>query len=154
MTSIPFIPAAGGRRETYLNVAHPIRSWLLTRDHKRIALLYLITITVLFFVGGTGQKQILIRGIGPTLAQYDVTNALADPQVLLFNGSQSFLASNDNWGGGATLITAYNKVGAFALPDSASKDSAILVTLNPGAYTVVVQGVNNATGIAVVEVYA
>src|SRR2546427_11474608 len=48
----PLPAPAEAPRETYLNVAHGLMSWLLTKDHKRIALLYLITVTVMFFIGG------------------------------------------------------------------------------------------------------
>ena len=59
---------------------------------------------------------------------------------------------NDNWGGGSSLAAAFTQVGAFALaPDS--RDAALLVTLEPGNYTVQVSGAGGTTGVALVEVY-
>ena len=62
------------------------------------------------------------------------------------------IGANDNWGGTAALGNAFARVGAFNLP-AASRDAALLATLQPGAYTVQVTGVNNTTGTALVEVY-
>jgi len=52
-------------RENYLNAAHTVKSWLLTTDHKRIALLYLITITVFFFIGGLFAAVIRLELLTP-----------------------------------------------------------------------------------------
>jgi hypothetical protein len=108
-----------------------------------------------FIIAGDVPKTVLIRGIGPTLTQFDVTGVLADPQISVYANS-TLIDSNDNWGTGtsstAEVIAASVQVGAFALPIG-SKDAALLLTLQPGAYTVVVTGVANTTGIALVEVY-
>jgi hypothetical protein len=104
-----------------------------------------------FGIGGTGTKTLLIRGIGPGLAAFGVQGALADPQLTVFAGA-TLIVANDNWGGTAALTAASAQVGAFALP-SGSRDAALLVTLPPGSYTAQVAGVNNTTGIALVEVY-
>ena len=108
-----------------------------------------------FVIGGTVPKTVLIRGIGPTLSVFGVTGALADPQIAVYAGSTQ-IATNDNWevgtSTGAQIATASAKVGAFALP-AGSKDAALLITLQPGAYTVLVTGVANTTGVALVEVY-
>ncbi|MDB6126707.1 MAG: repeat protein, partial [Verrucomicrobia bacterium] len=107
-----------------------------------------------FVITGDFPKQVLIRAIGPTLGQYGVPGVLADPQLDLYvAGASTPMLSNDNWGGTAALTTAFNQVGAFALPDANSKDAAILVTLNPGSYSAIVSGVGNTSGVALVEVY-
>jgi len=77
---------------------------------------------------------------------------LADPQIALFQGDTT-LIENDNWGGTATLKETFASLGAFPLSHDTSKDAALLVTLDPGVYTVQVSGVNNTTGIALVEIY-
>ena len=59
MTSIPYI-ARPEPRETYLNAGHTIRSWLLTRDHKRIAVLYIFSITFFFMIGAAGAALVRI----------------------------------------------------------------------------------------------
>jgi endoglucanase len=106
-----------------------------------------------FVVGGTGSLNVLVRAVGPTLTNYNVTGALSDPKITVYNASGVALASNDDWGGTAALSSAFTQVGAFNLPAD-SKDAAILVTLTPGPYTAVVTGVNGATGVALVEIYA
>lgn len=106
-------------------------------------------------ISGDTAKTVLVRGVGPTLAAFGVTGLLADPQISVFSGSTP-IATNDNWQSGtstvAQITTASAQVGAFALP-AGSKDAVLLLTLAPGAYTVVLTGVGNTTGVALVEVY-
>ncbi|MBC7368405.1 MAG: putative Ig domain-containing protein [Undibacterium sp.] len=106
-------------------------------------------------IAGNAPKTVLIRGVGPTLSVFGVTGVLADPQITIFSGA-TVMASNDNWETGsatsAQLVTAASQVGAFALP-AGSKDAALLVTLQPGAYTVQVSGVAATAGVALIEVY-
>jgi hypothetical protein len=108
-----------------------------------------------FVIGGNASKTVLIRGVGPTLSEFGVTGVLADPQITVFSGTTQ-IASNAGWGTGsstvAQIVAASAQVGAFPLP-SGSKDAALLITLQPGAYTVLVTSVSNATGVALVEVY-
>jgi unsaturated chondroitin disaccharide hydrolase len=107
-----------------------------------------------FVIGGTTAKTVLIRGVGPTLATYGVTGALADPQLRLFAGNEQ-RAVNDNWSDrtdASTIRDISTRVGAFALSTS-SKDAAILVTLPPGSYTAQLSGVGGTTGIGLIEVY-
>jgi hypothetical protein len=108
-----------------------------------------------FVIAGNAPKTVLIRGVGPTLSVFGVGSVLADPQISLVSGNTQ-IAYDDNWETGtstaAQISTAAAQVGAFALP-SGSKDAALLITLQPGSYTVVVTGVGNTTGVALVEVY-
>jgi len=104
-----------------------------------------------FSISGTTPVRLLIRAVGPALTAFGVTGVLTDPKLDLYEGS-TLLQSNDNWGGGALIANAASSVGAFAL-DPASRDAVLLVTLPPGAYTAQVSGVNNATGVALVEAY-
>jgi hypothetical protein len=101
-----------------------------------------------FVLSGTGSKQLLVRGVGPTLTSLGVPNALADPSLQLFNGPV-LLGANDNWGGGETLRNAASAAGAFALP-ATSRDAAILPSLVGGNYSVQIGG---GTGIVLVELY-
>ncbi|MBI5688900.1 MAG: lamin tail domain-containing protein [Verrucomicrobia bacterium] len=113
-----------------------------------------------FVISGTGTKRLLIRNVGPTLATFGVTGALADPQVTLqrydaTSGGYTTVAANDNWGttsGLANLTTATASLGAFALA-AGSADSALLVDLAPGQYTALAGGANGSTGVALVELY-
>ena len=105
-----------------------------------------------FVVAGNTPKRVLIRAVGPTLGAFGVSGTLDDPQLELFkNGVRVGL--NDNWEGDAALSATFASVGAFGLTDVNSKDAVMLVTLEPGAYTVVASGVGGSTGIALVEVY-
>lgn len=104
-----------------------------------------------FVVGGTTAKQILIRAIGPSLTQFGITSALANPQLQVFSGS-ALITSNDNWGGDAGISGASGSVGAFPLITT-SLDSVVLISLQPGAYTAKVNGAAGGTGVALVELY-
>jgi GH35 family endo-1,4-beta-xylanase len=110
-----------------------------------------------FVVGGTGHKNVLVRAVGPTLGQapYNVPNVLANPRIELrrteSGGGSTLIAENVDWS--ADLAGVFQQVGAFALP-TGSNDSALVATLEAGrSYTVVVSGVGNTTGEALVEVY-
>ena len=105
-----------------------------------------------FVVSGTAPKTLLLRGVGPGLGAFGVGGVLADPQLKLFNAAGDLVNSNDDWGGGSALATAFTQTGAFAL-SPASKDAVLLSTLPPGAYTVQISGTNGTRGIALVEVY-
>lgn len=109
-----------------------------------------------FAVQGDAPKQVLIRAIGPSLTQFGVTGVLADPQLALFRqGANTPIQQNDNWLSApnvAQLGLVSAQVGAFTLPAN-SRDSALLVTLDPGNYTAQVSGVGNTTGVALVEIY-
>lgn len=107
-----------------------------------------------FVVNGSAAKTVLIRGIGPALAQFGVPGVLADPVVQVFGaGSSVLVATNNDWSGDPAVVAAAGRVGAFALADPASKDAALLLTLPPGGYTAVVTGNSGGTGVALVEVY-
>ncbi|WP_414663381.1 N-acetylmuramoyl-L-alanine amidase [Horticoccus sp. 23ND18S-11] len=104
-----------------------------------------------FFVAGTGQKRVVIRAVGPTLATLGVTGVLADPRLDVFDQAGARLAENDTWD--PALAPTFAQVGAFAL-DAGSRDAALVLTLNAGrSYTAQVSGVANGTGEALVEVY-
>lgn len=107
-----------------------------------------------FVIQGDVAKTVLIRAVGPTLGDFGVPGVLEDPVMGLFSGAEE-LANNDDWGSGdqaAAIMATAVRVGAFAI-DVASKDSALLITLSPGAYTVQVAGVGDTTGECLVEVY-
>jgi hypothetical protein len=109
-----------------------------------------------FVVNGSGPKTVLIRGIGPMLASLSVTGVLAAPRLELhqsINGVDTVLASNTAWGGSSELKALFTQLGAAPLPDPSSKDTALLVTLQPGVYSAVVSGVAGSTGVALVEIY-
>lgn len=108
------------------------------------------------FIGGTAPKLLLIRVVGPGLAQFGVTDLLADPQLVVTPLGRSFsVAANRDWGDGnltASLQAAFITAGAFPLPVG-SKDAAVTVRLPPGGYTVQASGAGGGTGTALVEIY-
>jgi hypothetical protein len=99
----------------------------------------------LIVLGGSSQ-QVLVRAIGPSLP---IDGKLADPLLELFDGEGNLLQSNDNWRSDQEA-----EITATTIPPSNDSESAILRTLTPAAYTAVVRGVGDATGVALVEVYA
>lgn len=105
-----------------------------------------------FVVAGTGTETVLIRGIGPTLAQYGVAGALPATQLTLYDGNGQPIASNSGWGGSAALASVFAQVGAFPLP-AGSADSALTATLSPGTYTAQVTGSAGSQGVGLVEIY-
>jgi hypothetical protein len=111
------------------------------------------TLSMGFVLGGTGNKTLVIRGVGPTLTTaFNVPGTLADPTLTIFGPNSQTLvaASNDNWT--AADAGAMAAVGAFALT-SGSRDSAVIVPVGPGAYTAQITGAGNSTGIALAEIY-
>ncbi|HVZ64633.1 MAG TPA: PQQ-binding-like beta-propeller repeat protein [Opitutaceae bacterium] len=112
-----------------------------------------------FIMSGSGSKQVLLRGVGPTLgaSPYNVAGVLNTPTLSLFDANSNPLPySNTGWGGSSSLAALFNSLGAFALPAN-SADDALLVTLPvtaPGtSYTAQVSGVNSTTGVALAEIY-
>lgn len=109
-----------------------------------------------FVVGGSTQKQVMVRAIAPTLGSvFGLSGTLADSQLEIFNSSGSRIIANDNWAtstNASAIVSAAATVGAFPLT-SGSLDSVILTTLAPGAYTAQVSGIGGRTGVALVELY-
>ena len=102
-----------------------------------------------FIIGGAEAKPVVVRAIGPSLADQNVANALTDPSLDLRDGNGNLVQTNDNWGDGPDA----SAIEAEGFAPTRAKESALQGTLNPGSYTVVVSGVNGATGIGLVEVY-
>ena len=101
-----------------------------------------------FIVQGAAPKEILIRAIGPSLTDLGLSGALVDPTLELHDASGSLLVSNDNW-----KETQEQEIRETALAPSDDRESAILATLDPGSYTAIVAGRNNAGGIGLTEIY-
>jgi uncharacterized repeat protein (TIGR01451 family) len=99
-------------------------------------------------VQGGAEKHLLVRGIGPSLADVGVANALLDPTLDLVDGSGTVVATNDNW-----RDTQEQAIVDSTVPPTDDRESAVDVHLMPGAYTAIVRGKNDTTGNALVEVY-
>jgi hypothetical protein len=110
-----------------------------------------------FVVEGSTSKTVLIRASGPALSGFGVSGALADPLLKLYQnnggGPSTLLGTDAGWGGDAQVAAAAASAGAFSWGAVATADSALLITLPPGAYTAEVSGSSGDTGIALVEVY-
>jgi hypothetical protein len=102
-----------------------------------------------FFINGTQSQTVMIRAVGPGLTPLGVTNVVADPIIELYSGANK-IAENDDWSGAQAAELAA-QVGAFALT-AGSRDSVLLATLPPGAYTLQVRG-KTGGGEVIVEVY-
>jgi hypothetical protein len=97
---------------------------------------------------GDGSTQVLVRGLGPTLAQFGVSGALADPIVTLVDSNGNVVQSNNNWKD--TQQAAIQATG-FAPPNDL--EAAILAPVAAGNYTAILSGNDNGTGIGLLEVY-
>ena len=110
-----------------------------------------------FIVQGTGAKRVIIRAIGPELTQHGITNPLANPTLELHDGTGALIGSNDDWQttiiGGIITGSQLTDIQNSGHAPTAASESAIIANLQPGNYTAIVRGVNNTTGVGLVEVY-
>ena len=110
-----------------------------------------------FMVQGTQPKRVIIRAIGPELTQYGVPNVLPDPTLELHDGTGALIASNDNWQhtiiGGIITGDQRGDIRNSGHAPEDGRESAIIAELPAGNYTTIVRGLNNITGVALVEVY-
>jgi cytochrome c peroxidase len=107
-----------------------------------------------FILGGNppqvGNTRVAIRGLGPSLSQFGLSNLLADPTLELHDANGATLVANDNWTddpASAALLTANG------LAPANSNESAIFTTLSPGQFTAILAGKNGGTGIGIIEAY-
>ncbi|MDP3072352.1 MAG: immunoglobulin domain-containing protein [Opitutaceae bacterium] len=105
-----------------------------------------------FVIAGNVRKRLLVRAIGPGLIGFGVSNALLDPRLNIFQNNIAIIAGNNDWNDDPVLQAAGLQVGAFPL-SSGSKDAALILSLDPGAYSAQVTGTDNTSGTALVEVY-
>jgi hypothetical protein len=103
-----------------------------------------------FIVRGPVSKRMILRAVGPSLTGAGVSGAMADPTLELHDSAGATIATNDNWQSSAQA----SEISASGLAPRNPLESAIIATLEPGNYTAIVRGVNNTTGIALVEGYA
>lgn len=97
---------------------------------------------------GAGGRQVLVRGLGPSLSGFGISDPLPDPTLSLFDGNGALIASNDNW---KTFVQS--DIAATGLAPTNDLESAILTTLFAGNYTAIVSDKNGATGVGMVEIF-
>ncbi|MDQ6655950.1 MAG: DUF1800 family protein [Verrucomicrobiota bacterium] len=98
-----------------------------------------------FIVTGSGQKNVAVRAIGPSLP---VPGALADPILELHDASGAIIGTNDNWRSSQAA-----QIVAAGMAPGDDRDAVLIAPLNVGSYTAIVRGVNGAVGVALVEIY-
>jgi glucose/arabinose dehydrogenase len=104
-----------------------------------------------FILGGNGgAAKVIVRAIGPSLTQFGITNALADPTLELRDSNGALLLADDNWQDDSNQAA---QITASGIAPSNPLESAISISLLPGAYTAIVAGKNGGTGIGLVEIY-
>ena len=97
---------------------------------------------------GTTDTDVVVRAIGPTLANAGVSGALADPILELHDKDGVLITSNDNW-----KDTQQSQIEATGVAPTDDRESAIVATLSPDSYTAIVRGKNDTTGVALIEAY-
>lgn len=101
-----------------------------------------------FIVAGNAAKEVILRAIGPSLTLAGVPDALADPTLELHAADGSLITSNNDW-----KETQQSEIEASGFAPQDDLESAIIATLEPGAYTAIVQGLNASSGVGLVEGY-
>lgn len=101
-----------------------------------------------FIITGNSSKAVVLRGIGPSLLPFGITDALLDPVLDLRDSNGSLILSNDNW-----KDTQRSQIEGGPLQPGDDRESVIVATLPPGAYTAALTGKDNTTGVGLVEVY-
>lgn len=101
-----------------------------------------------FIVSGNVPKKVVARGMGPFLASFGITNFLADPILELRDSSGALVRRNDNW-----KDDQRPEIEGTVYQPNDDRESVIVATLNPGAYTALLTGKNQTTGVGLVEIY-
>ena len=102
-----------------------------------------------FMLGGTQPTKVIVRAIGPSLVSSGVSDALLDPTLELYDSNGSLIFTNDNW-----RTDQEAQIVDSTIPPTDDREAAIVATLAPGAYSSIVRGKNDSSGVALFEVYA
>jgi hypothetical protein len=104
-----------------------------------------------FVIQGSGPQTVAVVATGPSLTSAGIANALPDPTLTLVRSAdQSVIATNDNWQSASNAA----QIQAAGFAPAHPLESAIMMTLAPGAYTAIVSGVGGGTGVGIIAVYA
>jgi hypothetical protein len=102
-----------------------------------------------FTVGDVGSSTVIVRALGPSLANYGVSGVLSDPKLTIYDSTGAVIASNDNWLDDVNSIDVQKN----SLSPPNPLESALVLHLPAGAYTAIETGADGGTGIGLVEVY-
>ena len=116
------------------------RGYVQTGDNRMIA--------GLIVGGGNGMGNVLIRALGPSLADNGVTDVLRDPKLSLYNAEGTLLLANDDWADAQAI-----EIEATRIAPTSGLESAIITTIPNGSYTAIVEDFNGSSGVGLVEVY-
>ena len=106
-----------------------------------------------FAITGTGDRTVLVRAVGPGLTDFGVTGALEAPLLRLYDATGNVLVENTGWASAPALTQAAAISGAFPLA-TGHADSAVLVSLAPGNYSLqVLDSRSTNGGVALAEIY-
>jgi hypothetical protein len=108
-----------------------------------------------FVVEGGVPRNVFVRALGPSLAKFGVTGVLANPRLEVYQGTEK-IAENDDWIDGPLnrpIVAIFPPPPPFHLVPADHREPAIELSLAPGAYTVIVTGVNGGTGVVLTEVF-
>jgi hypothetical protein len=101
-----------------------------------------------FVIYGDGPKRLILRAMGPSLAAVGISEVMPDPVLTLFDSTGAVLGSNDNWRSDQSQI-----IQETGLAPSDDREAALVTVLSPGSYTVTINDANNASGVALFELY-
>ena len=99
-------------------------------------------------ITGSDAKKVILRAIGPSLAQVGIDGALADPTLELHGADGSLITTNNNW-----KDSQESDIEATGVPPGSDLESAIVATLKPDSYTAIMRGINGGTGVGLIECY-
>ena len=99
-------------------------------------------------ISGNAAKKVIFRAVGPSLADDDISDALADPILELYGPNGSLITTNDNW-----KDAQQSDIEASGLAPDDEREAAIVATLMPDTYTAILRGKDNSEGVALAEVY-
>ncbi len=102
-----------------------------------------------FIVGEVGSSTVIVRALGPSLPSHGVSGVLSDPELEIYDSTGALIATNNNWQENVNSIDFQKK----GLAPRNTLESALVLHLPAGAYTAIVRGANNGTGVALAEVY-
>lgn len=105
-----------------------------------------------FAIAGSEPRRVLVRAVGPALAGFGVTDALAATRLQVYNSAGALIGTNEGWGNAAELAQAAAATGAFPLA-AGSADSAAVLSLSPGIYTMQIVDTRGSGGVALAEIY-